>query len=90
MALVALALIPLAEEMAALATLGILAALLVALIVYESIRFAELRINCATRWPTTDDAVRLRDRDAPAARVAALLSLCVDLAENRDRGRLAR
>ena len=38
-----LALIPAATELAALATLAILAALLVALIVYESIRFAELR-----------------------------------------------
>jgi low temperature requirement protein LtrA len=38
-----LALIPAALELPALATLAILAALLVALIVYESIRFAELR-----------------------------------------------
>ena len=37
------ALIPAAVELAALVTLAILAALLVALIVYESIRFAELR-----------------------------------------------
>ena len=37
------ALIPAAVELPALATLAILAALLVALIVYESIRFAELR-----------------------------------------------
>jgi low temperature requirement protein LtrA len=41
--LVLLALIPAALELPALATLAILAALLVALIVYESIRFAELR-----------------------------------------------
>jgi hypothetical protein len=37
------ALIPAAVELPALATLGILAALLVVLIVYESVRFAELR-----------------------------------------------
>jgi uncharacterized membrane protein len=42
-AIVLLALIPVATELAALATLAILAALLVALIFYESIRFAELR-----------------------------------------------
>ena len=41
--LVLLALIPVATELAALTTLVILAALLVVLIVYESIRFAELR-----------------------------------------------
>ncbi len=40
---VLLALIPVATELAALGTLAVLAALLVALIVYESIRFAELR-----------------------------------------------
>jgi low temperature requirement protein LtrA len=37
------ALIPVAVELAALATLAILAALLVALIVYETVRFAEAR-----------------------------------------------
>jgi low temperature requirement protein LtrA len=42
-AAVLLALIPVATALAALGTLAILAALLVALIVYESIRFAELR-----------------------------------------------
>ncbi len=42
-AVVIVALIPAAVELPALATLAILAALLVALIVYESIRFAELR-----------------------------------------------
>jgi low temperature requirement protein LtrA len=42
-AVVLVALLPAAVELPALATLGILAALLVALIVYESIRFAELR-----------------------------------------------
>jgi low temperature requirement protein LtrA len=42
-AIVLVALIPVAVELAALATLAILAGLLVALIVYESIRFAELR-----------------------------------------------
>jgi hypothetical protein len=42
-AIVLVALIPVATEVAALATLAILAALLAALIVYESIRFAELR-----------------------------------------------
>jgi low temperature requirement protein LtrA len=42
-AAVLVALIPAADELAALATLAILAALLVALLVYESIRFAELR-----------------------------------------------
>ena len=42
-AAVSLALIPAAVELPALATLGILAALLSALIVYESVRFAELR-----------------------------------------------
>jgi hypothetical protein len=42
-AVVLVALIPAAVELPALATLGILAALLVALIAYESIRFADLR-----------------------------------------------
>jgi low temperature requirement protein LtrA len=42
-ALAMLALIPLAVELPALATIAIVAALLVALLVYESIRFAELR-----------------------------------------------
>jgi hypothetical protein len=42
-ALVLVALIPAAVELPALATLAIVAALLVALIVYESIAFAELR-----------------------------------------------
>jgi low temperature requirement protein LtrA len=42
-ALALLALIPAALELAALVTLGILAALLVVLIVYETVRFAELR-----------------------------------------------
>ena len=42
-AVVLVALIPAAVELPALATLAILAALLVALIVYESVRFAELR-----------------------------------------------
>ena len=42
-AIVLVALIPAALELPALATLGILAALLVVLIVYESVRFAELR-----------------------------------------------
>ena len=42
-AVVLVALIPAALELPALATLAILAALLVALIVYETIRFAELR-----------------------------------------------
>jgi low temperature requirement protein LtrA len=42
-ALVLVALIPAARELAALVTLAILAALLVALIVYETVRFAELR-----------------------------------------------
>ena len=42
-AIALVALIPAALELPALATLGILAALLVVLIVYESVRFAELR-----------------------------------------------
>ena len=42
-AIALVALIPAAVELPALATLGILAALLVVLIVYESVRFAELR-----------------------------------------------
>jgi low temperature requirement protein LtrA len=42
-AAIALALIPLAVEIPALATLAILAAMLIALITYETIRFAELR-----------------------------------------------
>jgi low temperature requirement protein LtrA len=42
-ALALLALIPAAVELPALATLGIAAALLAALIAYESVRFAELR-----------------------------------------------
>src|SRR2546423_13851402 len=42
-AIVLLALIPAAVELPALATLGIVAALLAALIVYESVHFAELR-----------------------------------------------
>jgi low temperature requirement protein LtrA len=42
-ALVCLALIPLGREIASLGTLAILAAVLVVLLVYESIRFAELR-----------------------------------------------
>jgi low temperature requirement protein LtrA len=42
-AVVLVALIPAARALPALATLGLLAALLVVLIVYESIRFAELR-----------------------------------------------
>jgi low temperature requirement protein LtrA len=42
-AIALVALIPAALELPALATLGILAALLVALIAYESVRFAELR-----------------------------------------------
>jgi low temperature requirement protein LtrA len=42
-AVVAVALIPVATEVPALATLGILAALLVALVAYEAIRFAEAR-----------------------------------------------
>jgi low temperature requirement protein LtrA len=42
-AVVLVALIPAALELPALATLGILAAVLVALIAYESVRFAELR-----------------------------------------------
>jgi low temperature requirement protein LtrA len=42
-AIALVALIPAAVELPALATLGILAALLVALIAYESVRFAELR-----------------------------------------------
>jgi low temperature requirement protein LtrA len=42
-AIVCVALVPLAVEIASLGTLAILAAVLVALLVYESIRFAELR-----------------------------------------------
>ena len=42
-AVVLLALIPLAVEVPALVTMTIAAALLAALIVYESVRFAELR-----------------------------------------------
>ena len=42
-AVVLLALIPLAVEVPALATLAIVAALLAALIAYENVRFAELR-----------------------------------------------
>jgi hypothetical protein len=42
-ALLLLALIPLADELPALATLGILAAVLTLLIAYEAIRFAEAR-----------------------------------------------
>ena len=42
-AIVLVALVPLAVELPSLATLGILAAILVALIIYEVLRFAELR-----------------------------------------------
>ena len=42
-AVVLAALIPLAVEVPALVTMGIVAALLAALIVYENVRFAELR-----------------------------------------------
>jgi low temperature requirement protein LtrA len=42
-AIVLVALLPLAVEVPALATMAIVAALLAALIVYESVRFAELR-----------------------------------------------
>jgi hypothetical protein len=42
-ALVLVALVPLATEIPALAAMAIAAVLLVALIVYESLRFAELR-----------------------------------------------
>ena len=42
-AIALVALVPAAVELPALATLALLAALLVALIVYETIRFAELR-----------------------------------------------
>jgi low temperature requirement protein LtrA len=47
--LVLLALIPLSLELPALATLGVLAAILVALIVYEALRFAEARARLRYR-----------------------------------------
>ena len=50
-ALVLLALLPLAVEIPALATLIVVTALLTALIVYETVRFAELRERLRHRDP---------------------------------------
>ena len=50
-AVLLVALLPLAVEIPALALVGALAAILTGLIVYEAVRFAELRDRSATSWP---------------------------------------